>query len=253
MRPRPIVGLPVRRELGTRGRQPTPRPGGRSARPPMAGCRSSPWLTRTAGHIPAARHRSRPRCAAGYPASQPGRSPGRHNPGGPPPAGPGRPGSAPAGPRGAGRPGPPPGAARAAPRSDQAAAPRRQRQRRRQQQEHGPAPRTGNGGPAAACRMGLARVAITPRTQAAKTSQAIVSAASGSGRRCARAARSFVARQGAGITQECGEHRDRCRVLNPLRETMLGPGAVAVLAALLRDARAPPQTERTRRTSTPAA
>ena len=47
-------------------------------------------------------------------------------------------------------------------RPDQAASPRSKRQRRRQQQEHGPAPRPGNGGPAAARRIRLARVAITP-------------------------------------------------------------------------------------------
>ena len=41
----------------------------------------------------------------------------------------------------------------------------RQRQRRRQQQEHGHAPRTGNGGPAAARRIRLARVAIRPRNR----------------------------------------------------------------------------------------
>ena len=83
--------------------------------------------------------------------------------------------------------------------------------------------------------MGLARVAITPRTQAAKTSQAIVSAASGLGRWCARAARSFALRRRAGSTQERGEHRDRCRVLNALRETMLGPGAPRIVRADLPD------------------
>jgi hypothetical protein len=33
----------------------------------------------------------------------------------------------------------------------------------------------------------------------------------------------LVARRRAGITQERGEHRDRDRVLNALRETLLGP------------------------------
>ena len=83
---------------------------------------------------------------------------------------------------------------------------------------HPPRPR--NGGPAAAGRIRLACAAITPRTQAAETSQAVVSAAWCSCRRCARAARSFGVRRRAGSTQERGEHRDRRRVLNALRETM---------------------------------
>src|SRR5437660_10760321 len=45
----------------------------------------------------------------------------------------------------------------------------------------------------------------------------------------------FVARRRAGITQERGEHRDRCRVLNSLRETMLGPGAPRSVRAGLPD------------------
>ena len=108
-------------------------------------------------------------------------------------------------------------------------------QPRREAQGPGHPPRTRNGDPAAAGRIRLARVAITPRTQAAETSQAIVSAASCSCRWCARAARSFVARRQAGSTQECGEHRDRCRVLNALRETVLGSGAPRIVRAGLPD------------------
>jgi hypothetical protein len=37
MRPRPVAGLPVRRDLRTRGKQPAPRHGCRSARPPDNG------------------------------------------------------------------------------------------------------------------------------------------------------------------------------------------------------------------------
>jgi hypothetical protein len=65
-------------------------------------------------------------------------------------------------------------------------------------------------------------------------SQAIVSAASGSCRWRAGAVSSFVARR-ADITQERGEHRDRCRVLNALRETMPGPGAPRIIRAGLPD------------------
>ena len=108
-------------------------------------------------------------------------------------------------------------------------------QPRRETQGPGHPPRTRNGDPAAARRIRLARVAITPRTQAAETSQAIVSAASCSCRWCARAARSFVVRRRAGITQECGEHRDRCRVLDSLRETVLGSGAPRIVRAGLPD------------------
>ena len=63
----------------------------------------------------------------------------------------------------------------------------------------------------------------------------IVSAASGSGRWCARAARSFGLRRRAGIAQERGEHRDRCRVLDVLWETVLGPGASRIVRAGLPD------------------
>ena len=42
-------------------------------------------------------------------------------------------------------------------------------------------------------------------------------------------------RRGAGITQERGEHRDRGRVLNALRETLLGPGAPRIVRAGLPD------------------
>ncbi len=63
----------------------------------------------------------------------------------------------------------------------------------------------------------------------------IVSAASGSCRWCALPACSFVLGRRAGSTQECGEHRDRCRVLNSLRETMLGSGAPRIVRAGLPD------------------
>jgi hypothetical protein len=42
---------------------------------------------------------------------------------------------------------------------------------------------------------------------------------------------SLVVRRRAGIAQERGEHRDRCRVLDSLRETMLGPGAARIVRA----------------------
>jgi hypothetical protein len=70
---------------------------------------------------------------------------------------------------------------------------------------------------------------------AAETSQAVVSAASGLCRWFARAAGSFVLRRRAGITQERGEHRDRGRVLNSLRETVFGPGAPRIVRAGLPD------------------
>ena len=41
-RPRPIAGLPARRTLRTRGKQPAPRSGWRSARPPLMGGRHRP-------------------------------------------------------------------------------------------------------------------------------------------------------------------------------------------------------------------
>ena len=43
MRPRPIAGLPVRRDLRTRGNQPAPRHGCRPARPPVTGRMSPDW------------------------------------------------------------------------------------------------------------------------------------------------------------------------------------------------------------------
>ena len=43
MRPRPVAGLPVRRDLRTRGTQPAPRHGCRSARPPVMGRTSPDW------------------------------------------------------------------------------------------------------------------------------------------------------------------------------------------------------------------
>ena len=73
-----------------------------------------------------------------------------------------------------------------------------------------------------------------PARAAAETSQAIVSAASLC-RWSARAASCFVLRRRAGITQERGEHRDRGRVLNALRETLLGPGAPRIVRAGLPD------------------
>ena len=84
----------------------------------------------------------------------------------------------------------------------------------------------------AACRIRLARVAITPHQKRRETSQAIVSAASGLCRWFARTASCFVARRRAGITQERGEHRDRGRVLNALRETLPGPGAPRIVPRL---------------------
>jgi hypothetical protein len=74
-----------------------------------------------------------------------------------------------------------------------------------------------------------------PATEAAETSQAIVSAASCSGRWFGRAASCFVVRWRAGSTQQRGEHRDRCGVLNALRETVLGPGAPRIVCAGLPD------------------
>ena len=43
MRPRPVAGLPVRRDLRTRGTQPAPRHGCRPARPPVTGRTSPDW------------------------------------------------------------------------------------------------------------------------------------------------------------------------------------------------------------------
>jgi hypothetical protein len=63
----------------------------------------------------------------------------------------------------------------------------------------------------------------------------IVSAAWCSGRWFGRAASCFVVRWRAGSTQERGEHRDRGRVLDALRETLLGPGAPRIVRAGLPD------------------
>ena len=65
------------------------------------------------------------------------------------------------------------------------------------------------------------------RTAAAQTSQLC--------RGPGRAASCFAARRRAGITQERGEHRDRGRVLNALRETLPGPGAPRIVRAGLPD------------------
>ncbi len=79
----------------------------------------------------------------------------------------------------------------------------------------------------AVLRLRLARLVITPARAAAE--------ASPSCRWSGRAASCFGARRRAGITQERGEHRDRCRVLNALRETLPGPGAARIVRAGLPD------------------
>ena len=109
--------------------------------------------------------------------------------------------------------------------------PPEQMQRRWQQQEHGPAPRTGNGDPAAARRIRLARVAITPQEKRRRTnrqsSPPLLMPLVWSAACC------FVPRRRAGITQERGEHRDCCRVLNA-PGSMLGPGASRLSAPACR-------------------
>jgi hypothetical protein len=57
----------------------------------------------------------------------------------------------------------------------------------------------------------------------------------------------------AAIRQAGADDARRSRAEHGFPERIEDPAAVAVLAALLRDARAPPPGERTRRTSTPAA
>jgi len=57
----------------------------------------------------------------------------------------------------------------------------------------------------------------------------------------------------AAIRQAGADDARRSRTEHGFPERIEDPAAVAVLAALLRDARAPPRNERTRRTSTPAA
>ena len=57
----------------------------------------------------------------------------------------------------------------------------------------------------------------------------------------------------AAIRQAGADDARRSRAEHGLPERIEDPAAVAVLAALLRAARAPPRNERTRRTSTPAA
>jgi hypothetical protein len=57
----------------------------------------------------------------------------------------------------------------------------------------------------------------------------------------------------AAIWQADADDARRSRAEHGFPERIEDPAAVAVLAALLRDARAAPQNERTRRTSKPAA
>ena len=57
----------------------------------------------------------------------------------------------------------------------------------------------------------------------------------------------------AAIRQAGADDARRSRAEQGFPERIEDPAAVAVLAALLRDARAPPRNEGTRRTSTPAA
>jgi hypothetical protein len=57
----------------------------------------------------------------------------------------------------------------------------------------------------------------------------------------------------AAIRQAGADDARRSRAEHGFPERIEDPAAVAVLAALLRDARGPPRHERTRRTSTPAA
>ena len=57
----------------------------------------------------------------------------------------------------------------------------------------------------------------------------------------------------AAIRQAGADDARRSRAEHGFPERIEDPAAVAVLAALLRDARAPPQNERPRRTSKPAA
>ena len=57
----------------------------------------------------------------------------------------------------------------------------------------------------------------------------------------------------AAIRQAGADDARRSRAEHGFPERIEDPATVAVLAALLRDARAPPRNERTRRTSTPAA
>jgi hypothetical protein len=57
----------------------------------------------------------------------------------------------------------------------------------------------------------------------------------------------------AAIRQAGADDARRSRAEQGFPERIEDPAAVAVLAALLRDTRPPPHTDRTRRTSTPAA
>ncbi len=57
----------------------------------------------------------------------------------------------------------------------------------------------------------------------------------------------------AAIRQADADDARRSRAEHGFPERIEDPATVAVLAALLRDARPPPRNERTRRTSTPAA
>jgi hypothetical protein len=57
----------------------------------------------------------------------------------------------------------------------------------------------------------------------------------------------------AAIRQAGADDARRSRARQGFPERIEDPAAAAVLAALLRPARAPPHNERTRRTSTPAA
>ena len=60
-------------------------------------------------------------------------------------------------------------------------------------------------------------------------------------------------RERAAIRQADADDARRSRAEHGFPARVEDPAAVAVLAALLRDARPPPHTGRTRRTSTPAA
>jgi hypothetical protein len=185
-RPRRVAGLPVRRTLRTRGKQPAPRDGWRSARLPMMGRMSPTWCASPGGRAPtpaAARRcgrRGRGQRGTLAHAEARGAVPVSDRPGGRPVPGPAR---MPA--RNAGTP--------AAGRTDG----------------------TGTHG-------GSARQPMSDQERAA-------------------------------IRQAGADDARRSRAEHGFPERIEDPAAVAVLAALLRAARAPPRNETGRRTSTPAA
>ena len=189
LRPRPVAGLPVRRDLRTRGNQPAPRRGCRPARPPVTGRTSPDWRV-----------------------SPGGRAPGVTGAGGSTPARAARSGSAGDAGGCAG-----PGAVRVSDRPG-----------------GGPVP-----GPARAS----ARAARTPAA----------GRADGTSTPGDTARQPLSDQERAAIRQAGADDARRSRAGQGFPERIEAPAAVAVLAALLRDARPPPRTGTRRRTTRPAA